>query len=71
MLDADWAALPLELRMWAVDAAIRAQPVTFEAIEADARVLAEMVTRRPPAVSEKDEVYPVTPEWRRERGLSG
>lgn len=68
MTDAEWIALPVDLRMWAVDAAIRAQPMTFEAIEQDARALAAVVMRAPPPES-PEPAYETTATWRSERGL--
>lgn len=67
MTDAEWAALPVEIRIWAIDASIRQDP-GMESLASRARRIASIVMKAPKPDASTDE--PEKPRgWREERGL--
>ncbi len=67
MTDAEWAALPVEIRIWAIDAAIRQDPA-MESLASRSRRIAGIVMKFPK--EQPTEEKPAEPRgWREERGL--
>jgi hypothetical protein len=70
--DTEWAALPLEIRMWCMDQARRTLPLPFvsDQIEQVSRSIATILTRRPGVNPSGDEdIEPKSGNWKQQRGL--
>ena len=68
MTDAEWAALPVEIRMWAIEMSLAHMPDTGT-IEDQARMVAAVLVKAP--AIEDEHVEPQMRNFRQERGLSG
>lgn len=72
MSDTEWASLPLEIRMWAIDQARRiigADPILMDGLDATARDVLLILTRRPVEPPEEYDDINRTPGWKTDRGL--
>jgi len=67
MSDAEWAALPVEIRMWAIEMALAHLPEHTGTIDEQARLVAAVLVKAP--AIEDEHVEPQTRDFRQERGL--